>query len=190
MPSRLLPSPTEHWIRKFAERNIMAIYGTLDTCAEQLGDRPHFATALDFLKAVLDGSHEAARTIRELQPGKVERVNVAGPEGSDVYALLQYATTKARAEQQAESHREYADVQAVIAGDEILEVMPLDGLEATMEHDPARDVRLYKMPAEGSRLILRPGLAAVLFPADGHAPLQAPDGTPAPSRRIVVKVRV
>ena len=49
---------------------------------------------------------------------------------------------------------------------------------------------LYRMPAAGSKLILRPGLAAILFPEDGHAPLQAPQGTPAPSRRIVVKVRL
>ncbi len=37
---------------------------------------------------------------------------------------------------------------------------------------------------------MRPGLAAVLFPKDGHAPRQAPDGTPAASKRSVVKVRV
>ncbi|MDQ3701148.1 MAG: YhcH/YjgK/YiaL family protein [Chloroflexota bacterium] len=36
----------------------------------------------------------------------------------------------------------------------------------------------------------RPHFAAVLFPEDGHAPLQAPGGVPAPSKRIVVKVRV
>ena len=59
-----------------------------------------------------------------------------------------------------------------------------------MDFDPARDVRLYKMPEVGSKLVMRPGLAAVLFPEDGHAPLQAPDGTPRASKRIVVKVRL
>jgi biofilm protein TabA len=167
----------------------MAIYGTLDTCAAQVGGRPHFDAAFAFLRSVLDGSHPAARTIATLPPGGNERVNLIGNEGRDVYALLQHPTTKPRADQLAESHREYADVQTVFDGDEILEVMPLDGLQPTMEHDPARDVRLYTMPAEGSKLILRRGLAAILFPEDGHAPLQAP-GAPAPSRRIVVKVRV
>ena len=168
----------------------MAIYGTIDVCAAQVGDRPHFARALEFLRGVLDGSHDAAQTVKRLEQGQIERINLAGPEGRDAYALLQYPTTRARADQKAESHREYADVQAVIDGDEILEVMPLDGLEVTQAYDAARDVALYTMPAEGSKLILRPGLAAILFPEDGHAPLQDPRGTPTPSRRIVVKVRV
>ena len=168
----------------------MAIYGTLDVCAAQVGDRPHFSTAIDFLKGVLDGSHEAARTIKSLPQGQIERINLAGPDGRDAYALLQHPNTRARADQLAESHREYADVQAVIDGDEILEVMPLDGLEVTKPYNPENDAALYKMPAEGSKLILRPGLAAILFPEDGHAPLQDPKGTPTPSRRIVVKVRV
>lgn len=180
----------------------MAIYGTIDTCAAQTGDRPHFATAFSFLTAVLDGTHQAAGTLASLPEGQIERVDLAGPAGLDAYALLQHPRTKARADQQAESHRQYADVQAVIDGDEFLEVMPLDGLETTLPYDATRDVALYKMPSEdaqqrsqpgapaGSKLVMRRGLAAVLFPEDGHAPLQAPGGVPAPSKRIVVKVRV
>ena len=168
----------------------MAIYGTLDTCAAQAPDTPAFQAGFAFLRHVLDGSHAAAQTIKTLPPGQSERIDLAGPNGRDAYALLQHPTSRARADQQAESHREYADIQAVIDGDEILEVMPLDGLEVTRPYNAESDVALYAMPAEGSRLIMRPGLAAVLFPADGHAPLQAPRGTPMPSRRVVVKVRV
>jgi YhcH/YjgK/YiaL family protein len=165
----------------------MAIYGTIDTCAAQAGDQPRFRLALDFLRDVLAGKHAAAGKLAALEAGKVERIDL---DGDDVYALLQYPQTRPRAEQQAEAHKAYADVQAVVDGDEILEVMPLAGLEATQPHDHARDVALFRMPAEGSRLIMRPGLAAILFPEDAHAPLQAPDGRPCPSRRIVVKVRV
>lgn len=168
----------------------MAIYGTLDTCARQVGDRPHFATALGFVRAVLDGTHEAAQQLRDLPEGQIARVNLAGSDGRDAYALLQHPRTKPRAEQKAEAHREYADVQAVIDGDEILEVMPLEGLNTSQAYNAANDVVLYDMPAKGAALLMRPGLAAILFPEDGHAPLQAPDGIPRPSRRIVVKVRV
>ena len=168
----------------------MAIYGTIETCRKQLAGTSgaaRFDKALTFVDQLLKGSHPAAQTLRGLEAGKVERLDL---DGDDVYALLQYPSTRARADQKAEAHRAYADVQAVIDGDEILEVMPLDGLKPTMEFDPERDVRLYEMPAEGSKLIMRPGLAAILYPEDGHAPLQAPDGTPKPSRRVVVKVRV
>ena len=116
----------------------MAIYGTLDACAAQVGDRPHFGPAIGFLKAVLDGSHPAARTIRELPQGQIERLDLAGEGGQDAYALLQHPSTRARADQLAESHRQYADIQAVIDGDEILEVMPLEGLETTQPYSAER----------------------------------------------------
>ena len=74
----------------------MAIYGTLDACAAQVGDRPHFGPAIGFLKAVLDGSHPAARTIRELPQGQLERLDLAGEGGRDAYALLQAFRRKAR----------------------------------------------------------------------------------------------
>lgn len=168
----------------------MAIYGKVETCAEQVGDRPHFATALQFLSELLSGSNEAARTLSALGEGENVRLNLAGPEGRDVYALLQYPRTRPRSEQQAESHRVYADVQAVVDGDEILEVMPLDGLETTHEYRAEADAALYRMPETASRLVMRPGLAAIVFPDDAHAPMQAPDGTPRLSRRVVLKVRV
>jgi YhcH/YjgK/YiaL family protein len=171
------------------ETPLMAIYGPVAVCAEQVGDRPGFATAFTFLQEVLDGSHSAAREVAALAEGENKRIDL---DGDRVYALLQHPRTKPRAEQQAEAHQAYADVQAVIDGDEILEVMPLDGLETTLPYDAQRDVSLYRMPdpAAASKLVMRRGLAAVLFPADGHAPLQAPDGTPRPSRRVVVKVQV
>src|SRR5437762_9887676 len=107
----------------------MAIYGPLAVCAEQVGDRPGFAAAFAFLQQVLDGSHPAAHDVAALAEGGNKRIDL---DGDRVFALLQHPRTKARADQQAESHQAYADVQAVIDGDEILEVMPLDGLETTL----------------------------------------------------------
>ena len=168
----------------------MAIYGTVATCADQVGHRPYFATALAFLSDLLSGANEAARTLNALAEGEMVRLTLEGPEGRDVYALLQYPRTRPRSEQQAESHRVYADVQAVVDGDEILEVMPLEGLETTRAYRAEGDAALYRMPETASRLVLRPGLAAIVFPEDAHAPMQAPDGTPRFSRRVVLKVRV
>ena len=168
----------------------MAIYGKVDDCAAQVGAHPGFTAGFDFLKAVLAGSHPAAGQLREVAEGQTVRINLLGPEGEQAYAMLQHARTKPRAEQQAESHRAYADIQTVIDGDEILEVMPLDDLAVTLAYDASRDVILYSMPRDGSHLVMRRGLAAVLYPTDGHAPMQAPDGDSRASRRIVVKVKV
>ena len=168
----------------------MAIYGKIDDCASQIQAHAGFAAGFAFLKAVLGGTHPAAARLNEVAEGTPVRIDLLGPNGEQAYAQLQHARTKPRAEQQAESHRVYADIQAVVDGEERLEVMPLDGLETTLAYDASRDLILYKMPAEASRLVMRRGVVAVLYPTDAHAPLQAPDGVSRPSRRIVVKVKV
>jgi hypothetical protein len=72
----------------------MAVYGTLDVCAGQVGDWPHSAAAIDFLKGVLDGSNGAAKTTQGLAPGQIDRINLAGPYGCDAYAPLQHPSAR------------------------------------------------------------------------------------------------
>ncbi|HVC92176.1 MAG TPA: YhcH/YjgK/YiaL family protein [Pirellulales bacterium] len=168
----------------------MAIYGQIEECASQLGARPGFNEAFKFVRSILDGTHPALDQLGEIAEGQTIRIDLVGEKGVIAYAQLQHSRTKPRREQQAESHRLYADVQTVVDGDEIMELLPAEGLKVTQPYNPDRDVALYEMPSDGSRLLMRRGFAAVLFPTDVHAPLQAPDGVSRGSRRVVVKVRV
>jgi biofilm protein TabA len=164
----------------------MALYGKLEDCAAQTAGHPGFEVAFQFLEGVVRGTHEAAQTLAALPEGQNHRVDL---DGDRVYALLQHARTRPRQDQQMEAHRDYADVQFALGDGEAMEVVPLEGLAVTRPYTAESDAELYAMPAEGSRLLMGNGTCAVLYPNDAHAPLQARDGIPQFSRRVVVKVR-
>lgn len=88
-----------------------------------------------------------------------------------------------------EAHREYIDIQCVLSGAEEMTVSPLEEMTEEVLPRPEGDIRLYHGPVR-SRVELVPGMFAVLFPGDAHAPGIAVGGTPAPCRKAVVKVKV
>lgn len=108
--------------------------------------------------------------------------------GNGIYALVQEYVTKERAETVCESHRIYLDLQYMVRGSEIVEVQPLEGLQAVQPYEQAKDAALYE-DKPGWRLRLSAGMAAVFFPHDAHRPCLA-DGETMPVRKIVVKIPV
>jgi YhcH/YjgK/YiaL family protein len=163
----------------------MAIYGKWDDCAAQVGTHAGFQAAFDFVRQVVDGSHEAAGILAGLAPGSAQRYDL---DGDRLYAMLIHAVPKPRAEQQMEAHQRYADVQVLISGHEAMEVSPVDGLTVTTPFNASNDAALYAMPAEASTLLMDDGDCVILFPTDAHAPGQARDEGGPTSRRVVVKV--
>ncbi len=107
-----------------------------------------------------------------------------------------------------EAHLKYADVQFLLAGEEVMRCCPLEYLTPSTEYDEAKDCRFYRdssvIPTEGDHLSFRPtegsgeissavdlrlgaGYFAVVFPDDAHIP-QLAAGTPAEVKKIVMKV--
>jgi biofilm protein TabA len=164
----------------------MAIYGKWQDCAEQVGAHPGFAAAFRFLGEVVAGTHEAAGILAALPEGEMSRYDI---DGDRVYANLVHRRPRPREQQQLEAHRDYADVQFVLHGREILELTPLENLTETSAYEAESDAALFALRDESTKLLMDDGMCAVLFPNDAHAPLQARDANPQPSHRIVVKVR-
>ena len=100
-----------------------------------------------------------------------------------------------------EAHLKYADVQFLLAGEEVMRCCPLEYLTPSTEYDEAKDCRFYvddlaSHPASWSEgidsavdLRLGAGYFAVVFPDDAHIP-QLAAGTPAEVKKIVMKVPV
>ena len=109
--------------------------------------------------------------------------------GRDVYANVASYSTRPAGEIPFEAHREYIDVQILLAGAERLDVAPVEGLNVSQDYSAVKDVALYKAPERHSCLILRPGVFAVLWPHEAHRPGVAING-PEKVRKVVVKVRV
>ena len=137
----------------------------------QLSER--ISSALHYLKSVdADGFEEKTVEI----------------SGTDVYAMYQAYTSKSPTGRLYENHKKYIDVQFVLDGTEIIRVTDVGDLHATMDYDADKDVTLYEL-SDGTDVKLGSGDFVILFPHDAHVP-QLESGSPAPVKKIVVKVAV
>lgn len=139
---------------------------------------PNFAKAIDY----------ALQTdFSVMEPG---RYPIDGPDGDLSFAIVNEYTTRPVSECDPESHRDYADIQIMIAGTERFGYTPLIDQEPTTSYDPEKDVALYTLQEEGLNYItLYPGQFIIFFPSDIHQP-EVFQGQPAPVKKVVLKIAV
>lgn len=131
---------------------------------------PLFAEAIEFLK-----SHDLAA----LEVGKTEL------KGKDL--LVNVAQTKPKTKEQAklETHRDFIDIQIPVSGVEIMGYTPATACQpAEAPYNTEKDITFFEGLAE-SYLEVKPGMFAIFFPQDGHAPGITPEGV----KKIIVKVK-
>lgn len=165
----------------------MAIFGSLKTVrAQTTGRGSRYKIAFDYIAECSQPGSAAHALINRLQAGEVERVEL----GDGVFAMAQVYMSKAPRETGFfEAHLAYVDVQAIIDGEEIVEVADVANLKVKEDRTPAKDVIIYEMYNEAALVRLRAGEVAVLDPVDGHMPCIAVKES-ALIRKVVVKVPV
>ncbi len=147
----------------------------LEHISGQIAMTPAMQKAIDFLRQ---------NRGRELPAGKVEI------DGKRVVASVQAYETIVTDAPKMEAHRKYIDVQFIVSGEEVIAWTPLERLTITQAYDETKDNCFGTVPSkEVTRVYLRAGQLAVLYPEDGHAPKLAA-GKSAPVNKIVVKVAV
>jgi biofilm protein TabA len=163
----------------------MALFGTRSTVLAQLAAPGHFEASFTYLEECFRPGTAAGGIIAGLVAGQTERVELAG----GAFALLQAYLTKPRSEGKWETHRAYIDVQAMIAGEEFMEVTDRGRLALGEDLTPARDVIFYQAFAQGSILRMGPADVAIYFPVDAHmGGLEVT--APVLVRKVVIKVPV
>lgn len=162
----------------------MAVFGPLPAVRDQLAHDPRFTAAFDYVAEALNASSPVHQRIYGVAVGATDRVELAG----GAFALEQAYLSKPRAEAFLESHRKYIDVQVVLAGEEIQEVVDIARMTVDVPYDAERDLIKYLDCRDTSLLSARGGLVAVYFPADGHISRAA--GPAVLVRKTVVKVPV
>jgi YhcH/YjgK/YiaL family protein len=109
-------------------------------------------------------------------------------DGDNLFALVQSYQTGAAATKLFESHRIYADIQFIAAGEELIGTATLDRLQITTPYNASNDAALYTGP-DDTPLRLRVGDFAVLWPQDGHKPCCSwRESTSV--KKVVIKVRL
>ena len=136
---------------------------------------PNFAAAIEYaLSTDLTGA----------EPGRYEI------DGFNVFAIINEYISKPSGECDPETHREYADIQIMIAGTEKFGYAPLTGQEPSVPFEPENDVAFYDLPATDLDYItLHPGQFIIFFPSDIHQP-EVYHEQPAPIKKLVLKVKI
>lgn len=130
---------------------------------------PLFAQAIDFLK-----SHD----LNALEIGKTELSK---------NLLVNVAQTKPKAKEDAklETHRDFIDIQIPLSGTEVMGyTAAADCVPADAPYNEEKDITFFEGLAE-SYIAVKPGMFAIFFPQDGHAPGITPDGV----KKVIVKVK-
>lgn len=110
-----------------------------------------------------------------------------GPEKGGVAANVESYEPREESRARYESHDRMADIQAVLSGDEFINVFFLRGDEKESMRDEARDLAFYEdKPACAARAHLTPGMFALVMPGEAHMPcLRAASGR---VKKLVVKI--
>jgi biofilm protein TabA len=110
-------------------------------------------------------------------------------DGDRLYASVASYETGPPEERRFEAHRKYIDVQALLEGEERIDVS-LDGDLPVLEaYDEQKEVIFLQPPPNFASLAMRPGFFALFYPHDIHRPGCRLRGNQR-VRKIVMKVAV
>lgn len=164
----------------------MALFGSVATVQAQVAPRDVFLNAFAYLDEVFRTGSSAAERVAKLPLGETHRVDLAG----GAFALEQAYKSKARNDGFFESHRKYIDVQVIVVGEEVLEVVDVSRAKVNQPYVAERDLITYHDTAAATPVRLHAGEAAIFFPADIHMPGLRTGAEGAVVRKVVVKVPV
>ena len=162
----------------------MALYGSFATVRAQALQTPGFATAFAYVDEVLRADSAARARLRAMPLKMAEKIDLGG----GVFVMEQVYETKTRSDGFFESHRKYIDVQVIVEGEELMELIDISRIKARDAYDPERDFSGYEDATGASRLTALAGDAAIFYPEDVHMPSLRLGANAAVVRKAVVKV--
>ena len=106
-------------------------------------------------------------------------------DGEDIFANI--FTYDTRTEGEFEAHREYVDIQLLLAGEEDIYFDSAIGAQSTKAYEP--DCEMFKFtPATAGKCNIRVGNFAVFMPYELHMPNMQSAKGPSTNIKVVIKV--
>lgn len=130
------------------------IIDTLDRLALYAGVTPLFNDVVEFIRN---------NNLNELAAGKHEI------RGGDLYVNITAAKGKTCGEAVLETHKKMIDIQIPLSAPETYGYTPLCNLPDA-QYDAEKDITKIPGLAADSYVTCAPGMFAIFFPQDGHAP--------------------
>ncbi len=146
------------------------VVDTLENLEKYALLNPLFAQAIEFLK-----SHD----LHAMEVGKTEL------NGKNLVVNIAQTAPKTKEQAKLETHNEFIDIQIPLSGTEIMGYTPgKDCVPADASYNAEKDITFFEGAAE-TYIAVKPGMFAIFFPQDGHAPGISPDGV----KKVIVKVK-
>ena len=163
----------------------MAIFGPAQALADQWPQGERWEEAREIVVRYLtEGSEEREQAFSRKEG---ESIKIDVNEG--IFLIEEAYLTKQPAEVRWEAHREWADVQGILAGEERMDVATVGNLTLEEDLSPQRDMLYFANYDKGTALRLEAGDVAIYLPVDGHRPgLQIESAELV--RKLVVKVKL
>lgn len=141
----------------------------LENLGKYVSLNPLFTKAIEYL------------TNTDLNAQELGKVKLQGDE-----LVVNYAQTKPKTKEEAklETHNRFIDIQIPLSGVEVMGYTAREDLPEA-EYDAAKDISFYAGLAD-SYIPVKPGMFAIFFPQDAHAPGVSAEGV----KKVIVKVLV
>ncbi len=144
------------------------VIDTIDNLEKYASLNPLFAKAFEYLKST---------DLNALEPGKVAL------QGADLVVNISLAKGKTKEQAQLETHKKFIDIQIPLSCTETMGYTPANALPEE-EYNEEKDITKFNIPSE-SYIDVKPGMFAIFFPQDGHAPCISSEET---IKKVIVKV--
>jgi biofilm protein TabA len=164
----------------------MALHGSFAALRAQAPQTSGFTIAFAYVEELLRPDSSARARLRNIASGDSEKVELSG----GAFAIDQVYETRLRANGFFESHRKYIDVQVIVEGEELMEVIDASRITVRQPYNQDRDLVVYEDSTEASQLRVYAGQATIFYPSDVHMPTLRIRASPVLVRKTVVKVPV
>lgn len=146
------------------------VVDTLENLDKYVSLNPLFAQAVEFIK-----SHN----LQAMEVGKTEL------KGTDLVVNIAQTAPKTKEQAKLETHNAFIDIQIPLSGTEVMGYTAgKDCVPANAPYNAEKDITFFEGLAE-DYIAVKPGMFAIFFPQDGHAPGITPDGV----KKVIVKVK-
>ena len=146
------------------------VVDTLENLSKYAALNPLFAQAIEFIQT------------HDLQAMEVGQIQL---KGTDLVINIAQTSPKTKEEAKLETHNEFIDIQIPLSGVETMgytvgaQCLPVDA-----PYNAEKDLTFFEGLAD-CYVPVKPGMFAIFFPQDGHAPGITPDGV----KKVIVKVK-
>lgn len=145
------------------------IVDNLENLNKYISLNPLFEQAIEFL---------SSNNLLEMEVGKTLL------KGDDLVVNIAQTSPKTKEEAKLETHNKFIDIQIPLSGVEVFGYTPATNcIPVDAEYNAENDITFFEGLSE-TYVTVKPGMFAIFFPEDGHAPGISTTGV----KKVIVKV--